>query len=102
MNNLASPLSLGSFLETRLKSQLDDCQEEDDAAMKIQANFKGYKARKRVKKIKADKAISENLGINLEDPEVQAAATKIQAGFRDGLMITYKLSKIDLKRAGIK
>ena len=57
-------------------------KEEDDAAKKIQANFKGFKARKRVKKMRADKKVSETLGINLEDPEVQAAATKIQAGFR--------------------
>ena len=52
------------------------------AAARIQANFRGFHARKKVKKIKKDKEVSENLGIDLKDPEVEAAATKIQAGFR--------------------
>jgi len=47
--------------------------QEDKAATKIQAGFRGHQARKEVDKKKKDKA--QNL-------EEEKAATKIQAGFR--------------------
>ena len=65
----------------------------DDEATQIQAGYKGMIARERmeaeenkIKKEIADRgqAIEDHLGINLSDPEVIAATTKIQAGFRQG------------------
>merc|ERR1712083_719447 len=44
---------------------------------KIQAGFKGHRARKELKETK-----DEAIDIDLTDPEVEAAATKIQAGFK--------------------
>merc|ERR1711974_198229 len=67
------------------------------AATKIQAGFKGHKARKEVSemKINSDKSgelevvkteasddTAEVIDIDLTDPDVEAAATKIQAGFK--------------------
>ena len=91
---------------------LDD-PEVADAALKIQAGFKGHQARKEVEKMKQEKIeqdetglnadttaeetlptdssaevakiltdINEEIDIDLNDPEVADAATKIQAGFR--------------------
>ena len=91
---------------------LDD-PEVADAALKIQAGFKGHQARKEVEKMKQEKSeqdeaalnvdttveetlptdssaevakiltdINEEIDIDLNDPEVADAATKIQAGFR--------------------
>lgn len=65
----------------------------DDEATQIQAGYRGMVARERmeaeereIKKEIADRgqAIEDHLGINLSDPEVIAATTKIQAGFRKG------------------
>merc|ERR1719438_12471 len=63
----------------------------EKAATKIQAGFKGMKARKEVNALK-ESQIEENnvqvmekedeIDIDLDDPEVEAAATKIQAGFK--------------------
>ena len=61
------------------------------AATKIQAGFKGMKARKEVSEMKGSSqkdevSVNENneevVDIDLEDPDVEAAATKIQAGFK--------------------
>lgn len=75
------------------------------AATKIQAGFKGYKTRKEIKETKdskeagtdiqkeegegekeetqeEEKKEGEEIDIDLNDPEVAKAATKIQAGFK--------------------
>ena len=63
----------------------------DEDATQIQAGFRGMVARERmeaeereIKKEIAERgqAIEDHLGIDLADPEVIAATTKIQAGFR--------------------
>ena len=60
----------------------------DQAATKIQAGFKGMKARKEVSAMKQEKVAndsekaSENIDIDLDDPNVEHAATKIQAGYK--------------------
>ena len=83
---------------------LDD-PEVEAAATKIQAGFKGHKARKQVKEMQSDKKGGDDeekqedeidkkneeeseekkedeIDIDLTDPDVEAAATKIQAGFK--------------------
>ena len=79
--------------------------EVEKAATKIQAGFKGHKARKEVKQMKEssqeekptatgdeeEKKEEEKVDIDLNDPEVEKAASKIQAGFKG-----YKTRK-DLK-----
>ena len=57
------------------------------AATKIQAGFKGHRARKEIRdKRKAGKVIEEeereNIDIDLNDPDLEQAATKIQAGYK--------------------
>ena len=73
-----------------------DNPDVEDAAVKIQAGFKGMKARKEVQDMKkmdgkssqdeaensGGKDAEEEIDIDLEDPEVGEAAVKIQAGFR--------------------
>ena len=65
--------------------------EVEQAATKIQAGFKGKKARDEVQKMKEEKNMkdqniveldTEEIDIDLNDPEVEMAATKIQAGFK--------------------
>ncbi|KAH3826144.1 hypothetical protein DPMN_128039 [Dreissena polymorpha] len=71
---------------------LDD-PETEKAALKIQAGFKGYQTRKEIKAkretqeaTKADfnkpEPDGKNIDIDMDDPEVVEAATKIQAGFK--------------------
>jgi len=65
------------------------------AAAKIQASFRGHRVRKELKKTadeidlpspKAEDKLSEEGEVDLDDPEVKKAATKIQASFR-GYMV---------------
>ncbi|KAH3815554.1 hypothetical protein DPMN_144082 [Dreissena polymorpha] len=71
---------------------LDD-PETEKAALKIQAGFKatrrGKRSRQNGKRKKQQKQIStnqepdgKNIDIDMDDPEVVEAATKIQAGFK--------------------
>ena len=85
--------------EEEIDIDLED-PEVADAALKIQAGFKGHQARKEVKAMKEAKepmeteavesaestepaeTKEEEIDIDLEDPEVADAALKIQAGFK--------------------
>merc|ERR1711934_1144950 len=98
------------FIEETDKSKNDDKEvididlndpEVENAATKIQAGFKGMKARKEVSALKEgpkpeivekettkleetekNKNDEEVIDIDLNDPEVENAATKIQVGFK--------------------
>ena len=82
--------SLTGRQESRQIDWVED-QELDIVATQIQAGVKGMKARETMQKeegeinaviLKKNKEIEENLGIDLTDPEIIRATTKIQAGFR--------------------
>ncbi|XP_064618208.1 calcium-binding tyrosine phosphorylation-regulated protein-like isoform X3 [Liolophura sinensis] len=87
--------------EGEIKTEGDNKEEEIDidlndpevaqAATKIQASFRGHKARQEIKQqvekkpegeIKQDESKEEEIDIDLNDPDVSQAATKIQASFR--------------------
>ena len=82
------------LLQGEVKEEVDiDLTDPDTeaAAIKIQAGFKGYQTRKELqtKKQEATKTdkkpdgkTEEEVDIDLTDPDVEAAAVKIQAGFK--------------------
>ncbi|CAH1796276.1 unnamed protein product [Owenia fusiformis] len=82
--------------EEEVDIDLED-PEVEKAALKIQGQFKGFKARKQVKAMKEEEKPIENetpkdevkpkdeeeeVDIDLEDPEVEKAALKIQGTFK--------------------
>ena len=99
---IVEAVDLADVTEDEIDIDLDD-PEVNEAATKIQASFKGKKARDEVKKMKKEKetvaseieeeaqdvkveevaaATEEEIDIDLDDPEVNEAATKIQASFK--------------------
>ncbi|XP_071842093.1 uncharacterized protein [Apostichopus japonicus] len=79
--------------EAKEDTAVEDAAKEDEAATRIQAAYRGYEARKRVNLLKdedddgkerteAQAEEEEEIDIDLNDPEVEKAATKIQASFR--------------------
>lgn len=58
-----------------------DPSEEEEAAKKIQAHFRGYKTRKELDNMKASQDDDKNSAEPV-DPELEKAATRIQASFR--------------------
>ena len=105
-----SSLSVSNdFIGDKSSSSVNwDSQELDDMATGLQAGYKGMKVREeqkvkdeeevKVANIK-NKEIEERLDIDLEDPDVVKATTKIQAGFRGAM--TRKSMKKD-KEEGVK
>lgn len=92
------------FRGHKTREELKAKREEEEAALKIQASYRGMKAREEVKEIRKSKSrestndndrepVSEQVAqkpadqtdeidIDLNDPEVQGAALKIQSSFR--------------------
>ena len=95
---------VGSEAQDELASNFDD-PEYELAATKIQAGYKGMKARKQVKKMREENPDEANdeeeekedntseCGIDLDDPEYELAATKIQAGYK-GMRARRKVKKM--------
>ena len=74
------------YHEEEIDIDLNDPEVAASAA-KIQAGFRGKKARAEVSQLKKEKQegvkeVDEEIDIDLNDPEVAASAEKIQAGFR--------------------
>jgi hypothetical protein len=88
LNNIATNIQAG-YKGMKVREEMK-AREEAEAACKIQANFRGFRARKQVNRLRREREVEERLGIDLEDPEVSRAATKIQAGFR-GMQTRKKL-----------
>jgi len=103
--------------DVEIDINLDD-PEVEAAATKIQAGFKGHQARKEVKKMKEELCVQDEdqsadniekieqceedkIDINLDDPEVEAAATKIQAGFK-GHQARKEVKKMKAEKEGIE
>ena len=103
----------------KAESSQEDESEEDKAATKIQAGFRGMQQRKKIKskqlgeiseqpeaiqeedEEKAEETESgnkaeEEIDIDLNDPEVEAAATKIQAGYK-GMMTRKEMKSTEVK-----
>lgn len=85
----------------------------EKAAVKIQAGFKGFKARQEIKDLKSQASLDvvlaeihhENeteIDIDLEDPDVEKAAIKIQASFKRHLSKEKKLGEEPKKSVGDK
>ena len=87
----------GDILETAAaeEKEIADIDLEDPelafAATKIQAGYRGMKTRKDTRQLKKEKAhegsqdegkFAEKIDIDLDDPDVEMAATKIQAGYK--------------------
>ena len=82
---------VGEDMNEEVDIDLDD-PDVEAAATKIQAGFKGHRARKEIREkrpivtevdtIDSNKGKDESIDIDLEDPDVEVAATKIQAGFK--------------------
>ena len=82
--------------ESEKAAEIDIDMDDPDVAKattKIQAGFRGMKARKKVENLKEDEEVCEILiecmeadlavaDIDLEDPDVEKATTMIQAGYR--------------------
>ena len=73
-------------VEEEIDIDLNDPHVEKTAT-KIQASFKGNKARKEVQQMKAEKQlqndqVEEEIDIDLNDPHVEKTATKIQASYK--------------------
>ncbi|XP_071173438.1 triadin-like isoform X3 [Mytilus edulis] len=81
--------------------------EVEKAATKIQAGFRGHQTRKEMQSktdVKSETKVdqskqseTEEVDIDLNDPEVEKAATKIQAGFRGHKTRKEMLSKTDVQ-----
>jgi hypothetical protein len=57
--------------------------ETQQAALKIQAGFRGHQTRAKLKRRNSSRTLSPSVpDIDLNDPELNAAATLIQASFR--------------------
>ncbi|CAH1796274.1 unnamed protein product [Owenia fusiformis] len=81
------------YRQHNAKQQVEQVRQEK-AATKIQSGFRGHRDREKVKELKASsesesikeeakpETQEEEVDIDLNDPEVGAAATKIQAGWR--------------------
>ncbi|PAA57957.1 hypothetical protein BOX15_Mlig011073g1, partial [Macrostomum lignano] len=55
---------------------------EDKAASEIQSAVRGHQEREAIKQSAPEQGSAEEVDIDLNDPEVEAAAAKIQAGFK--------------------
>ena len=102
--------------QNNYQDEIDIDMEDPDvekAATKIQAGFRGLQTRKQLKNEKADKEnleienpmVHENnqdeIDIDMEDPDVEKAATKIQAGFR-GLQTRKQLKNEKEEKENLK
>ncbi|XP_022245052.1 neuromodulin-like isoform X2 [Limulus polyphemus] len=86
MNMLKTILTVPNKREKSAKADHVSTPEEEKAATKIQSSFRGYKARKEVKRMKGNSPQKKNnehqQSFDPNDPDLSKAATKIQASFR--------------------
>ena len=86
-----------SFRGHKVREEVKHKKEEEAAALKIQSSFRGHQAREKVQELREtkskeslegtpttepEKPPEDEVDIDLTDPEVGAAALKIQASFR--------------------